>query len=74
MDRQKASRDGAELLRRERQRASFNVAEMTEYLHGKAAVETKDKLVRILAADPVFSKDDKVCLRIVRQDNLLTAV
>ncbi|EPQ32450.1 uncharacterized protein PFL1_00646 [Pseudozyma flocculosa PF-1] len=47
---------GSQLLKIERQKASFDSREMAEYIHGKDWLDMQARLLEILENDPVFDK------------------
>jgi acyl-CoA oxidase len=51
-----AAPKGSELLTQERAQSNIDVNQLSEYLHGKKALETRDQILDILSKDPVFDK------------------
>ncbi|GES63986.1 acyl-CoA oxidase [Aspergillus terreus] len=53
-----AGPQGSELLEQERAQSNVNVDKLSELLHTKEALETQDRLVRILSSEPIFDKSE----------------
>ncbi|KAG2414702.1 hypothetical protein HFD88_003894 [Aspergillus terreus] len=53
-----AGPQGSELLEQERAQSNVNVDKLSELLHTKEALETQDRLVRILSSEQIFDKSE----------------
>lgn len=53
---QVAAPKGSELLKQERAQSNIDVDQLSNYLFGKQALETRDRILNILVNDPVFDK------------------
>lgn len=48
---------GVDILAQERKNSPINVAQLTDFLHGKEALDRKRKILSVLQSEPVFNKD-----------------
>ncbi|KAJ1565491.1 hypothetical protein HK096_002472 [Nowakowskiella sp. JEL0078] len=51
--------DGSESLAQERGKATFDVKDLSVFIHGREELERMERLTLLLESEPVFSKDDQ---------------
>jgi acyl-CoA oxidase len=49
---------GADILERERAKATFDVDELAQYIHGEEYLQKQDELLKVLQNEPLFDKSN----------------
>jgi acyl-CoA oxidase len=49
---------GADILERERAKATFDVDELAEYIHGQEYLKKQDEFLKVLQKEPLFDKSN----------------